>query len=79
MIQLNACPFPAVLLEPRQATIKDGSPSAGGGSAWCGGLLRPDHVSKIREDNEFVIKAKHIYWIVGKQEVRAEQRVVQEG
>jgi hypothetical protein len=26
MIQLNACPFPAVLLEPRHATIKDGSP-----------------------------------------------------
>ena len=35
MIQLNASPFPAVLLEPRHATIKDGSATAGGGSAWC--------------------------------------------
>jgi hypothetical protein len=38
MIQLNACPFPAVLLEPRHATIKDVSPSDGGGSAWRRGF-----------------------------------------
>jgi hypothetical protein len=38
MIQLNAYPFPAVLLEPRHATIKDGSPMDGDGSAWRGGF-----------------------------------------
>jgi hypothetical protein len=38
MIQLNACPFPAVLLEPRHATIKGSSPMVRGGSIGRGGF-----------------------------------------
>src|SRR5580698_7299922 len=52
MIQLNACPFPAVLLEPRHATIKDGSPTVSGSSVCCGGFCGLIMSFQDREDKD---------------------------
>src|SRR5580698_4246224 len=66
MIQLNACPFPAVLLEPRHATIKDGSRTVGGGSVWCGGFCGLVMCFQDREDERiFAIKTKASLLISG--------------
>jgi hypothetical protein len=64
-----------VLLEPRHATIKDGSPTVGGGSVWCVGFCGQIMCFQDREDKG-ISPSKQIIF-VGDMEVNlANQRSV---
>src|SRR5438876_2275942 len=61
IIQLNACPFPAVLLEPRHATIDGCCLVAWGGSIGSGGfsgliMRSEEHTSELQSPVHLVCR-----------------------